>query len=228
VPEPGHRPRRQAQRSRHVAEEETTAPQHPAVLGLNSLFRTDRVLRAHRTRVTPGTPTDRGGPPARSVGCLASQRRRRALRAGGGCGRGQLHRAVPDGLRRPPAGRRGRPRGRDSRRRRLVFACLGIALALHGRRAIRARVLNVASVGASVFINVIAAAPGWRSLAVHVLTSLAAPSSGCTHAMAMAMTMAGDPGRRLTRRAPPPRMPAIYNFSNFDQLRCGDLAGRGR
>ena len=48
----------------------------------------------------------------------------------------------------------------------LVFACLGVALALHGRRALRARALNVASVGASVFMNVIAAAPGWRSLAV--------------------------------------------------------------
>jgi hypothetical protein len=29
----------------------------------------------------------------------------------------------------------------------LVFACLGIALALHGRRAIRARALNLAAVG---------------------------------------------------------------------------------
>ena len=48
----------------------------------------------------------------------------------------------------------------------LVFACLGVALALHGRRAVRARVLNVASAGASVFMNVIAAAPGWRDLAV--------------------------------------------------------------
>jgi hypothetical protein len=48
----------------------------------------------------------------------------------------------------------------------LVFACLGVALALHGRHAIRARVLNVASAGASVFMNVIAAAPGWRDLAV--------------------------------------------------------------
>jgi hypothetical protein len=48
----------------------------------------------------------------------------------------------------------------------LVFACLGVALALHGRRALRARVLNVASAGASVFMNVIAAAPGWRDLAV--------------------------------------------------------------
>jgi hypothetical protein len=48
----------------------------------------------------------------------------------------------------------------------LVFACLGVALALHGSRAIRARLLNVASAGASVFMNVIAAAPGWRDLAV--------------------------------------------------------------
>ncbi len=55
----------------------------------------------------------------------------------------------------------------------LVFACLGIALALHGRRAIRARALNVASVGASVFMNVIAAAPGWRNLAVWVMPPVA-------------------------------------------------------
>jgi hypothetical protein len=48
----------------------------------------------------------------------------------------------------------------------LVFACLGIALALHGRRALRARALNLASVAASVFMNAIAAAPGWRNLAI--------------------------------------------------------------
>ena len=35
----------------------------------------------------------------------------------------------------------------------LVFACLGIALAVHGRRALRARALNLASVAASVFMN---------------------------------------------------------------------------
>jgi hypothetical protein len=51
----------------------------------------------------------------------------------------------------------------------LVFACLGIALALHGRRALRARTLNLASVGASVFMNAIAAAPGWRNLAIWIL-----------------------------------------------------------
>ena len=55
----------------------------------------------------------------------------------------------------------------------LVFACLGVALALHGRRALRARALNVASVGASVFMNVIAAAPGWRSLVVWAMPPVA-------------------------------------------------------
>jgi hypothetical protein len=55
----------------------------------------------------------------------------------------------------------------------LVFACLGVALALHGRRAFRARALNVASAGASVFMNVIAAAPGWRDLAVWAMPPVA-------------------------------------------------------
>jgi hypothetical protein len=55
----------------------------------------------------------------------------------------------------------------------LVFACLGIALALHGRRAIRARILNAASVGTSVLMNTIAAAPGWRNLAVWAMPPVA-------------------------------------------------------
>ncbi len=55
----------------------------------------------------------------------------------------------------------------------LVFASLGIALALHGRRAIRARLLNVASVAASVFMNTIAAAPGWKSVAIWAMPPVA-------------------------------------------------------
>jgi hypothetical protein len=55
----------------------------------------------------------------------------------------------------------------------VVFACLGIALALHGRRAVRARVLNAAAVGTSVFMNAIAAVPGWRSLAIWVMPPVA-------------------------------------------------------
>jgi len=51
----------------------------------------------------------------------------------------------------------------------LVFASLGIALALHGRRALRARALNLAAVGTSVFMNVLAAGPGWRNLAIWAL-----------------------------------------------------------
>jgi hypothetical protein len=55
----------------------------------------------------------------------------------------------------------------------LVFASLGVALALHGRRALRARTLNLASVGTSVFTNTIAAAPGWRNLAIWALPPIA-------------------------------------------------------
>jgi hypothetical protein len=55
----------------------------------------------------------------------------------------------------------------------VVFACLGVALALHGRRAVRARVLNVVAVGTSVFMNAIAAAPGWRSVAIWVMPPVA-------------------------------------------------------
>jgi hypothetical protein len=55
----------------------------------------------------------------------------------------------------------------------LVFACLGVALALQGRHAIRARALNLASVAASVFMNAIAAAPGWRDLAIWAMPPVA-------------------------------------------------------
>jgi hypothetical protein len=55
----------------------------------------------------------------------------------------------------------------------LVFASLGIALALHGRRAVRARVLNLAAVAASVVMNVLAASPGWRGLAIWAMPPVA-------------------------------------------------------
>ncbi len=54
-----------------------------------------------------------------------------------------------------------------------IFASLGIALALHGRRAIRPRILNVAAIGVSIFMNAIAAAPGWREMAVWVMPAIA-------------------------------------------------------
>ena len=51
----------------------------------------------------------------------------------------------------------------------LIFAALGIALALHGRRALRPRTLNVACVGLSLTMNAIAAGPGWRNAAIWVM-----------------------------------------------------------
>jgi hypothetical protein len=51
----------------------------------------------------------------------------------------------------------------------LIFAALGIALALHGRRALRPRTLNVACVGLSLTRNALAAQPGWRDMAIWVM-----------------------------------------------------------
>jgi hypothetical protein len=53
----------------------------------------------------------------------------------------------------------------------LIFAALGIALALHRKRAIRPRTLNVACVGISLAMNALASAPGWRDLAIWVMPS---------------------------------------------------------
>jgi hypothetical protein len=55
----------------------------------------------------------------------------------------------------------------------VVFASLGIALALHGKRALRARALNVASVAASIGMNALAAGRGWRDAAIWVMPPVA-------------------------------------------------------
>jgi hypothetical protein len=51
----------------------------------------------------------------------------------------------------------------------LIFAALGIALALHGRRALRPRALNVACVGISLAMNAMAAGRGWRDVAIWIM-----------------------------------------------------------
>ena len=53
----------------------------------------------------------------------------------------------------------------------VVFAALGIALALHGRRAIRPRALNAVCIGISLVMNALAAGHGWRDLAIWVMPS---------------------------------------------------------
>jgi hypothetical protein len=55
----------------------------------------------------------------------------------------------------------------------LIFATLGIALALHGRRALRPRALNVCAVATSVAMNVLAAGHGWRNVAIWAMPSVA-------------------------------------------------------
>jgi hypothetical protein len=55
----------------------------------------------------------------------------------------------------------------------LVFAALGIAMALNGKRAVRARLLNVVSVGTSVYMNLLAAGHGWKALSVWALAPIA-------------------------------------------------------
>jgi hypothetical protein len=51
----------------------------------------------------------------------------------------------------------------------VIFAALGIALALHGRRALRPRTLNVACVGISLAMNAMAAGRGWRDVAIWIM-----------------------------------------------------------
>jgi hypothetical protein len=51
----------------------------------------------------------------------------------------------------------------------LTFAALGIALALHGRRALRPRALNAACIAISLAMNALAARHGWRDLAIWVM-----------------------------------------------------------
>lgn len=53
----------------------------------------------------------------------------------------------------------------------IVFAALGIALALHGKRAVRTRALNVLCVGISLMQNALAAGTGWRDLVIWVMPS---------------------------------------------------------
>jgi hypothetical protein len=51
----------------------------------------------------------------------------------------------------------------------LIFAALGVALALHGRRAMRPRVLNATCIAISLAMNALAAGHGWRNLAIWVM-----------------------------------------------------------
>ena len=123
----------------------------------------------------------------------------------------------------------------------LVFACLGIALALHGRRALRARALNLASVGASVFMNAIAAEPGWRNLAIWAMPPVAYALAsdtliGVVRAWALARHQhldrrrghpAGHPRRPAPVAAPPGPGPRLHP-GRVPRLGPGRVPGRPR
>jgi hypothetical protein len=51
----------------------------------------------------------------------------------------------------------------------VVFAALGVALALHGKRALRPRALNAACIGISLAMNALAAGHGWRDLVIWMM-----------------------------------------------------------
>ncbi len=81
----------------------------------------------------------------------------------------------------------------------LIFAALGVALALHGRRALRPRLLNAACIGISLAMNALAAGHDWRDLAIWVMPAaiyaLASDTLiGVVRAQAVARLRAGNAG----------------------------------
>jgi hypothetical protein len=54
----------------------------------------------------------------------------------------------------------------------LIFAALGIALALHGKRALRPRALNVACIAISLAMNTLAAGHGARDVAIWIMPAI--------------------------------------------------------
>ncbi|HET9894614.1 MAG TPA: hypothetical protein VFQ44_06735 [Streptosporangiaceae bacterium] len=87
----------------------------------------------------------------------------------------------------------------------LVFAALGVAVALHGRRAVRPRLLNAACIAVSLAMNALAAGHGWRDLAIWVMpAAIYAVASdtliGVVHAQAVVRRRAD--GSRLGDESP--------------------------
>jgi hypothetical protein len=92
----------------------------------------------------------------------------------------------------------------------LIFATLGIALALHGRRAVRARLLNVGAVATSVAMNVLAAGHGWRDLAIWAMPPVAyALASDTAIGVVRAWTIARQKALKETLGDPEPTPLAI-------------------
>jgi hypothetical protein len=80
----------------------------------------------------------------------------------------------------------------------VIFAALGVALALHGRRALRPRALNAACVGISLAMNALAAGHGWRNLAIWVMpAAVYAVASDTLIGVVRAWAISRQDGNRL-------------------------------
>jgi len=89
----------------------------------------------------------------------------------------------------------------------LIFACLGIALALHEKRALRPRALNVGCVAISLAMNTLAAGHGWRDLAIWVMPAAVYALASDTLigvARAWAIARKRDRGETLADDGPTP------------------------
>jgi len=85
----------------------------------------------------------------------------------------------------------------------VIFAALGVALALHGRRAVRPRMLNAACVGISLAMNALAAGHGWRDLAIWVMPSAVyAVASDTLIGVVRAWVISRQHGSRLADEVP--------------------------
>src|SRR5579863_2375739 len=85
----------------------------------------------------------------------------------------------------------------------VIFAALGVALALHGSRAVRPRALNAACVGISLAMNALAAGHGWRDLAIWVMPSAVyAVASDTLIGVVRAWVISRQHGSRLADEGP--------------------------
>lgn len=85
----------------------------------------------------------------------------------------------------------------------VIFAALGVALALHARRAVRPRMLNAACVGISLTMNALAAGHGWRDLAIWVMpAAVYAVASDTLIGVVRAWALSHQHGSRLADEGP--------------------------
>ena len=83
----------------------------------------------------------------------------------------------------------------------VVFGCLGIALALQGRRALRARALNLLCIGLALAMNAMASHGGWKGIAIWVMPAAIYALASDTLIGAIRTTVLAKAGRRDSDRS---------------------------